>query len=257
MSICIPTYNRAPYLEALLEELSRQIEEDGVDVADVAFYIADNHSTDETPAVLERFKERGYRTEVVRNPANLGINGNLLKICRMARGRYWWLLGDDELVNQRGLVHLLALVEREAPGLIIAFDTLFELKLKRRGRFEDYHDFARTCCEDHPAALTEHTLLSSNIFSAADYDHAAAEAYKDTYFPHMYGMLKPLIENGGAVVLPDFPLITTRKQRPPPADDQGWINLDAYWADYLKSLKDMLSMPELDPHAPSRSARSD
>ena len=55
LSICIPTYNRAPYLEATLESLTSQPVFQNT--REVEIVISDNCSTDRTPSVITAFQE--------------------------------------------------------------------------------------------------------------------------------------------------------------------------------------------------------
>ena len=71
----------------------------------------------------------------------------------------------------------------------------------------------------------------------------------------MFGFLRPLLKNRLPVLIPDFPVISTRaEERSVPGDGQ-WANLDACWKVYLTWLRDEMPMPELDPTAASRTAR--
>jgi len=56
ISICIPTYNRASYLEATLESLTRQPVFQST--RDIEIVISDNCSTDGTPALIAAFQAR-------------------------------------------------------------------------------------------------------------------------------------------------------------------------------------------------------
>jgi hypothetical protein len=75
-----------------------------------------------------------------------------------------------------------------------------------------------------------------------------------TSFPHMFGMIRPLMKNKAAVILPDAPIITVR-EAPASATDGVWIDLDAAWLNYFTWLREELQLPELDPNGPSNHAR--
>ena len=256
LSICIPTYNRAPLLKEILQTFIDQMRKDGVSPGDVILYVSDNTSTDQTPQVVEGFQKQGVPLVYSRNPANLGISRNLTKVIGMGKGRFIWTVGDDEMISPKALANMLKVLRQHDPGLLLAFDTRYTLKLPAPQLFPDYQAFARECIRlknAHP--LAEQTLLSSNIFRSDYYDPAFAEENIDTFFPHMFGMLRPLLKKRAPVLLPDFPIITVRKEDRSVPKDGVWANLDACWAGYLGWLRDEMQMPELDPHAPSRAAR--
>ena len=114
LSICIPTYNRAPFLAELLEALLPQLTPAR---PDVELVLSDNASTDETAAVIASFRTRGLPLRISRNEENLGADENFLRCHALARGRYLWLLGDDDLPMPHAIPQLLSLLEQgEAAG---------------------------------------------------------------------------------------------------------------------------------------------
>jgi len=92
ISFCIPTYNRAPFLEALLRAL---VEDKGA--LPVEIVVSDNCSTDRTGKILEEYSGR-HGVRYSRNGENLGAVRNVLKVMGMAKGEYLWILGDDDLI---------------------------------------------------------------------------------------------------------------------------------------------------------------
>lgn len=254
LTVCIPTYNRAGILASMLENLSGQIRRDGLGPERVALAVSDNGSPDDTPAVVRRFVEAGLPVEYFRQERNLGINPNLCQACEMGRGRYVWLLGDDEILDPLAVARVLALLDTHAPGLLLAYDTKYRLGMPVPAVYPDYRAFARDCARLNPGALTEQTLLSTNIFRTDCYDAAYARANLTTDFPHMFGIIRPLQRAGAAVVLAGEPILSTRDDRPPPPDGK-WVPIDQKWIGYMSWLRDELKLPELDPYAPTQAAR--
>jgi glycosyltransferase involved in cell wall biosynthesis len=255
LSICIPTYNRARLLEQILGVLDGQIKAAGAD--SVVLYVSDNGSTDTTPRVVGEFqKQTGLQVVYSRNPANLGISRNLLKVMAMGRGRFVWTLGDDEIVAENAVPNLVKVLRESDPGFVVMFDTRYPWPLPRPGLYADYQSFARECLRLHNAhALAEQTLLSSNLYRSEYFDAKFGEANIDTWFPHMFGFLRPLLKNRLSVLIPDFPVISTREEERSVPSDGKWANLDECWKTYLTWLRDEMQMPELDPAAASLAAR--
>lgn len=113
LSICIPTFNRAPFLAELLEALLPQLTPPRPpDQPDVELVISDNASTDATAAVIAGFVARGLPLRSSRNAENLGADENFLRCHALARGRYLWLLGDDDLPMPNAIPQLLSLLEQ-------------------------------------------------------------------------------------------------------------------------------------------------
>jgi glycosyltransferase involved in cell wall biosynthesis len=255
LSICIPTRNRAKYLREILTTFAHQVQEGGISGEELAFYVSDNASEDETPEVFREFARKVPEASYSRNPVNIGGDGNNIHVRTLAKGEYLWVLGDDELVCDKAVAAALRLIREHRPGLILAYHSRYELKIPVPQVFPDYRAFARECIQRNVHALAEHTLVSSNIFRADCYDGAYAKENLKTYFPHMFGMIRPLMRNKASVVLPDCAIISVRESPPSPVDGVWMPDLDAAWIHYFKWLREELQLPELDPYAPSEHAR--
>lgn len=96
LSIAIPTYNRESCLGLLLESICSQV---GADLAGkMEVLVFDNCSTDGTAQVVERFLAGNSHLKYVRNEQNIGADNNFVKAFFAARGKYLWMIGDDELL---------------------------------------------------------------------------------------------------------------------------------------------------------------
>lgn len=116
LSILVPTYNRAGYLERLLERLEEQLQFVSTNLVQVI--ISDNSSADDTPSVVHRFSERNSNWIFLSHSSNMGADFNLLSLIRFSTGTYRWIIGDDDL-PRHGLVPLLInLLQLDSPSLI-------------------------------------------------------------------------------------------------------------------------------------------
>lgn len=118
VSIAIPTYNRSNRLEETLTRLSvhPEIFADWVEIV-----VSDNASTDDTPGIVAAFTARtGKSVRYGRNDRNLGIDGNIHAVSRLATGRYLLLMSDDDLLLPGALSKLRSLVEA-TPDLLFCF----------------------------------------------------------------------------------------------------------------------------------------
>lgn len=95
LSICIPTYNRAGVLIALLESIVGDAPPALRDRLEIC--ISDNASTDDTDVRVEEFSANSPVQVVYRrNPANLGADQNYLNAVALASGEFCWLMGSDD-----------------------------------------------------------------------------------------------------------------------------------------------------------------
>lgn len=112
LSVCIPTYNRAGYIGDALESVVSQYEKswDGK----VEICVSDNASTDDTEKVVSSIQAKN-RVPLVysKNEKNLGFDRNLLKVASLARGKYCWFLGDDDIIEPGGIAQILEVLEKE------------------------------------------------------------------------------------------------------------------------------------------------
>ena len=112
LTIGIPTYNRADFLDLCLATVLPQVREH---LGEVECVISDNASDDETPEVIARYTNE-FPLRHFRNDRNLGPIGNLLVIANQhANGRYLWFLGDDDTLNAGAVSQVLRFLHRHAP----------------------------------------------------------------------------------------------------------------------------------------------
>ena len=116
VSICIPTYNRSRYLEALLQSLVEQL-------ADFPFpyevVIADNASPDRTPEVVRAFEDR-LPIRSLRHERNIGGYPNWQFVMSRGLGRYLVYLSDDDGLLGPQLAELIARMEAN-PELAVVY----------------------------------------------------------------------------------------------------------------------------------------
>lgn len=103
LSICIPTFNRASSLDRLLSNISEEATGlgEGIEVC-----ISDNGSKDNTQAVISKW-EKQMPISKNRNSANRGFDVNVIMALRLAKGRFAWLMGDDDALVEGAVGRLL------------------------------------------------------------------------------------------------------------------------------------------------------
>lgn len=109
LTIAIPTYNRSDRLVRLLQHLAPQL----VGEARVELLVSDNASPDETPSVLERFRQQGLVFRYIRNESNIGPDANFQQCFEEAAGKYVWIFGDDDLIVPDGVAAILSVLEQD------------------------------------------------------------------------------------------------------------------------------------------------
>lgn len=107
LTIAIPTYNRSRYLRELLQSLLDDLHGE----SRIELIVSDNASPDETPQLIEEFRNRGLQFRYIRNETNIGADANFLQCFEQARGKYVWLVGDDDIIIPGGIAKILKLLE--------------------------------------------------------------------------------------------------------------------------------------------------
>lgn len=93
VSVCIPAYNCEKYIASAIKSVLKQT------YKDFELLIINNHSTDNTLAIIEGFKDD--RIRIIRNKENIGAKNNWNKSLEEAKGEYIKILpADDILADQ-------------------------------------------------------------------------------------------------------------------------------------------------------------
>jgi len=113
VSIGVPAYNAARYLDEVLTGLRRQT------VDDLEIVVCDNASTDATEEICRDHASTDPRVRYVRNPGNLGLAENFNRTFAMSRGRHFrWNMADDPSEPDL-LAQCVAVLESE-PDVVLA-----------------------------------------------------------------------------------------------------------------------------------------
>lgn len=178
LSICVPTFNRARYLDCLLEDLASKIGELG---CSYELLIGDNASEDETPEAAKRFEDR-LAIRYFRRAANVGVYHNLSQLLSSARGRYVVYVADDDLLIPEVLGRYVAYLDAH-PDVGVVFAPWF------------VHD--RVAGED---VQLFYTVAQDTEIAAGDHRGLFALLVDGHIFPEIYVARKALAQEvaGGA-----------------------------------------------------------
>lgn len=112
VSVIVPTYNRPHYLASALESALGQT------LRSLEVIVQDNASDGDPRGIVLSLGDP--RVRFFRNERTLSQVGNVVSACHKARGRYFAILGDDDLWEPEFLAALVAPLERD-PELVVAF----------------------------------------------------------------------------------------------------------------------------------------
>jgi glycosyltransferase involved in cell wall biosynthesis len=113
ITVCIPCYNRAPVLPALLDTVLGQ----SFDDYDVLIREDGSPQRAAIRAIVEVFQSRHPgRIRYIENARNLGYDGNIRALVEAATGEYCLFMGNDDLMCKDTLATVAGIIGRH-PGL--------------------------------------------------------------------------------------------------------------------------------------------
>lgn len=115
LSILIPAYNAAPYIEECLGSICAQR------LGAIEVIVVDDCSTDGTHEVAARFSTRSDNVAVIvlHNDRNLGVSASRNLLLEMAKGDYIWFVDADDRLRPDSVRKLREIVSRHAPDVVI------------------------------------------------------------------------------------------------------------------------------------------
>lgn len=149
LSICIPTYNREEHLKRQVDYL---LSEGAYEDDRIQMVISDNHSDDGTKSYLEALSMRCPEIVVNRNETNLGLARNLFVCSQLARGKFIWIVGDDDQIFP-GTVHTVLELLEAYPDIGHLFLNHIDLYLSHSDKIKGKKEFVQP---------TERILYSSS-----------------------------------------------------------------------------------------------
>ena len=159
LSVTIPTWNRAQQLKEALTQLLPQL----VNFSDIIeLIICDNASEDETISVIKEFQKEYSQLDFrfFQQQENTGYFGNFQTCIAMGRGKYLWLLSDDDYVFEGILKVIIKTLQEKEVGAIFLYDWT-----KEKDKKEDFSvEFLgkEEFFSDEPY---RHSLISGVIYS--------------------------------------------------------------------------------------------
>jgi glycosyltransferase involved in cell wall biosynthesis len=225
VSVVMTTYNGAQFLVEQIDSILRQ------SVADFELIIADDCSSDATPALLRAYAERDTRVRLLLNERNLGLHDNLERALRTARGRFIAISDQDDVWSPQKLECLLQHIgERSAvysdsllvnaAGHSLGMTLLQRLKLKQPATDDRAVALMRKNCVSGHALLFRRELLElalpfdARLMFDQQLGFFAALAHGLSYVdePLVQHRIHDRNHTNGALAIPTAPATSLRRQ---------------------------------------------
>lgn len=214
LSIVIPTYARCSYLQQLFETLLPQITEENAKIVEIV--ISDNCSDDGTEAMCCALAARYPFIRYDRNSYNAGGQINVIAAVFKGRGRFTWIIGDDDVVLPGAVDTVLHAIAKDTQDVILlnkkVKNTDFTLTLLSKQVMLDddqYFDSLNAMAKAY-GLLTNISFLSAVVFRSSPFLACDAALFigMNTYYAHL-GMLLTAFHNRPCCLLA-APLVIQR-----------------------------------------------
>ena len=174
ISVVIPTHDRAEWLPRAVGSVLAQT------WTDFELLIVDDHSTDETPAVIARFADARIRS--FRHERNFGQSKALNTGIEHARGEYVAFLDDDDEWLPAKLAAQVALLDAAPPSVGLVYCWYDKVDEASRERIETTQMTVRGDIFEHmlalhvPAATCSWLVRRSTALSIGGFDEGLQQA---------------------------------------------------------------------------------
>lgn len=93
ISFCIPTFQRKRRVTECVKEIQK-IKNDNIEIL-----VCDNASKDGTKEAILKLLEKDKRITYIENKENIGAVANITKVLKKGKGKYLYLISDEDFVN--------------------------------------------------------------------------------------------------------------------------------------------------------------
>ncbi|MCG2724820.1 MAG: glycosyltransferase family 2 protein [Elusimicrobia bacterium] len=164
ITVGIPTYNGSKYISQAIDSVLKQI----VSCKNfVEILISDNCSTDNTSEIVHAYHDKYPGVfSYYKSLKNMGFDNNLNLIFEKAKGKYIWLLSDDDTIVPNALEIICKVLEEDFDYIHLNWSECDQkLKIKKHKaihldkdkKFLDFNLFLEK-------VMTSPVFISSNIF---------------------------------------------------------------------------------------------
>jgi abequosyltransferase len=209
LSITIPTYNRASYLQANLQQIGKELK--NTIKGEVEILISDNCSEDNTQEVVNQHIAQGLPIRYIRNEKNMGWGFNFFQCYNQAQGKYLIILSDDDMIYDGGIDLVLQTIKSQEFGIVClrsyGFDTDFRAEYPKAGGalkiYQDVDQFVEM-------AVPQITLLSATVINKSLLTDFKTSEVEPGNFAHLHMILTCISKTKCNAYLSHYLIGTTR-----------------------------------------------
>lgn len=115
LAICIPTFNRASYLDLCLSQICKQLIgfEDEIEII-----ISDNCSNDNTEQVIFKYATKYKLIKYFKQVENIGADRNIVTVVEKSSADYFWVFGDDDILLDDKLKIIISFLRTKVYNIV-------------------------------------------------------------------------------------------------------------------------------------------
>jgi glycosyltransferase involved in cell wall biosynthesis len=209
LTITIPTYRRERYLKELLQsiKLPQELWET------VEIVVSDNGSEYDVGTLVDQLN-LSYPISIHINETNIGATQNFINCVSMARGKYVWILGDDELLAPDAVTKVVAHL-RSGPdwGLVLLSAANWNSSPPIESFFPDYSHAVQAVEKIDAEIPLKQTLLSVVVFRRTDFDYQLAYKKFFSNYGQAFGIFNRAGDRPALVLSSADPVVIVREIR--------------------------------------------
>jgi glycosyltransferase involved in cell wall biosynthesis len=212
------------YLKDLLPSLIKQATKINSGSYKIEILISDNASTDGTDYYVSVLLKSNEHLTYYKNHQNIGSERNFASAIEKSRGKYVWLIGDDDLFEENSLSQLIAIIQDYEPTFIVCIDALkivgenpakyYSKAESKITLFDNYKKFLDFYSIKGLMLILAHTWIPSNIFLKEVFDKKISKEILPTDYSYMYALTNGL-RTGGKICVVNTPIVKLRNVRAP------------------------------------------
>jgi glycosyltransferase involved in cell wall biosynthesis len=214
LTVCIPAYNRAALLGALLDSILAQ------NFDDYEVLICEDGSPEREAItdVVRKFQElHPDRIRYEENFANLGYDGNIRRLVERAHGRYCVFMGNDDLLCEGALARIAAAVKQQPDcGVVVRSYASFEANPKQPKQVFRYFPQEHLLPAGAQAIFTAYrrSVVISGMVIERDASQAVATDQFDGTLLYQLYLVGMILATHSVVFVPE--VIALRRDGTPP-----------------------------------------
>lgn len=213
LSVCIPTYNRASYLDQCLSVLVPQAIANNINII-----ISDNASTDATSEIISKYRQDYSGITCYYQPHNVGYDLNHKTVIKLAKTEFSWLLGDDDVIMEGALKKVIDVLRSNLScELLLINGIITDNEMRPTGsQFSLKENILLSNCNDLMKSYGDKltfgmVIINSRMFNQINADRFIGTAHFYSGGVYEYLAVNYLLKHSNSILILKDPLVCLRQ----------------------------------------------